>query len=125
MNARHRPGSVVDRADAPLQDLITDAIRYWELMRLVYNGVLAVLVLVRAWPVLPSRWSGEWLPALATLFVLAVAANVAYCAVDPVDGFLQCSEFRAAWRRYRWMQFVTGLLAAVALTWLALAVLLG
>lgn len=48
MNARHRPGSAVDRADAPLQDLITDAIRYWEPMRLVYNGVLAVLVLVRA-----------------------------------------------------------------------------
>ena len=58
------------------------------------------------------------------LFVLAVAAKVAYCAADPVDGFLQCSEFRAARRRYRWMPFVTGRRAA-ALTWLALAVLLG
>ncbi|MDG4549733.1 MAG: hypothetical protein RKR03_05395 [Candidatus Competibacter sp.] len=125
MNARLRPGSAADRADAPWKDLITDAIRYWEPMRLVYNGVLAVLVLVWAWPVLPSRWSGEWQPALAVLFVLAVAANVAYCAAYPVDVFLQCSEFRATWQRYRWVLFVAGLLTAAALTWLVLAVLLG
>ena len=42
-----------------MKNLITDAIRYWEPRRLVYNGVLAVIMLVRAWPVLPSRWSGE------------------------------------------------------------------
>lgn len=98
---------------------------HWEPRRLVYNGVLAVLVLVRAWPVLPSRWRRAWLPALAALFVLAVAAKVAYCAADPVDGSLQCSEFRATWRRYRWVVFMTGLLTAAALVWLALAVLLG
>ena len=28
MNARHRPGSAADRADAPWKDLITDAICY-------------------------------------------------------------------------------------------------
>ena len=125
MNARHRPGSAADRADAPWKDLITDAICYWEPRRLVYNGVLAVLVLVRAWPVLPSRWRRAGLPALAALFVLAVAAKVAYCAADPVDGSLHCSEFRATWRRYRWVVFMTGLLTAAALVWLALAVLLG
>ena len=108
-----------------MKGLITDALRYGEPRRLVYNGVLAVLVLVRDRPVLPSRWSGEWLPALAALFALAVAANVAYCAADPVNGFLQCSEFRATWRRYRWVLFVAGLLTAAALTWLALAVLRG
>jgi hypothetical protein len=101
MNVRHRPGFAADRADAPLKDLITDAIRYWEPRRLVFNGVLAVLVLVRAWPVPPSRWSGEWLPALAALFVLAVAANVAYRAADPVDGFLQCAERPRLRRRLR------------------------
>ncbi|KAB2927113.1 MAG: hypothetical protein F9K25_14910 [Candidatus Contendobacter sp.] len=125
MNARHRPGSVADRADAPWKDLITDAICYWEPRRLVYNGVLAVLVLVWAWSALPSWSSRAGRPALATLFVLAVAANVAYCAADPVDVFLQCSEFRATWQRYRWVLFVAGLLTAAALTWLALAVLLG
>ena len=104
---------------------MTDALRYGELRRLVYNGVLAVLVLAGAWPVLPSRWSGAGLPALAARFVLAVAAKVAYCAADPVDRFRQGSAFRAAWRRYRWIPFVTGLLAAAAFTGLALAVLLG
>jgi hypothetical protein len=39
--------------------------------------------------------------------------------------FLQCSEFRATWQRYRWVLFVAGLLTGAALTWLALAVLLG
>ena len=61
MNARHRPGSAADRADTPWKDLMTDALRYGEPRRLVYNGVLAVLVLAGAWPVLPSRWSGAGL----------------------------------------------------------------
>ena len=108
-----------------MKDLITDAIRYWEPRRLVYNSVLAIIVLVRAWPVLSSHWSGEWLPALATLFVLAVAAHIAYCAAYPVDVFLQGSAFRATGRRYRWVLLMTGLLTAAALTWQALAVLLG
>ena len=104
---------------------MTDALRYGEPRRLVYNGVLAVLVLAGAWPVLPSRWSGAGLPALATLFVLAVIANVAYCAAYPVDLFLQGSAFRATGRRYRWVLLVAGLLTAAAFTGLALAILLG
>jgi len=106
-----------------VKDLITDAIRYWEPRRLVYNGVLAAVVMVHVWPALPSRWNGEWLPAIAALLVLAVAANVAYCAAYPVDVFLQCSDFRETWRRYRWGLFVLGLLVAAALTWLVLAAL--
>jgi uncharacterized oligopeptide transporter (OPT) family protein len=125
MNARHRPGSAADRADAPWKDLMTEALRYGEPRRLVYTGVLAVLVLAGAWPVLSSRWSGAGLPALATLFVLAVIANVAYCAADPVDGFRQGSVFRATGRRYRWALLMTGLLTAAAFAGLALAVLLG
>ena len=63
--------------------------------------------------------------ALPTLFVLAVIANVAYCATYPVDLFLQGSAFRATGRRYRWVLLMTGLLTAAAFTGLALAVLLG
>jgi hypothetical protein len=106
-----------------VKDLITDALRYWEPRRLVYNGVLAVIVVVYAWLVLPDHGTGEWLPTLATLFVLAVGANVAYCAAYPVDLFLQCSDFRSTWLRYRWGLFLIGLLLAMAITWLALAVL--
>jgi hypothetical protein len=106
-----------------VKDLITDALRYWEPRRLVYNGVLAVIVVVYAWPSLSEPGAGEWLPALATLFVLAVGANVAYCAAYPVDLFLQCSDFRSTWLRYRWGLFLIGLLLAMAITWLALAVL--
>ena len=106
-----------------MKDLITDALRYWEPRRLVYNGVLAVIVVVYAWPGLSERGAREWLPALATLLVLAVGANVAYCAAYPVDLFLQCSDFRSTWLRYRWGLFLIGLLLAMAITWLALAVL--
>lgn len=106
-----------------MKDLITDALRYWEPRRLVYNGVLAVIVVVYAWPVLPDHRAGEWLPVLATLFVFAVGANVAYCAAYPIDLFLQCSDFRLTWLRYRWGLFLIGLLLAMAITWLVLAVL--
>ena len=106
-----------------MKALITDAIRYWERRRLVYNGVLAAIVMVRAWPALPVLLTGDWLPALAALFVLAVGANVAYCAAYPIDLFLQCSDYRSTWLRYRWGLFLIGLLLAMALTWLALAVL--
>ena len=104
---------------------MTDALRYGEPRRLVYNGVLAILVLVSTWPVLPSRWSGAGLPALTTRFVLAVIANVAYCVADPVDRFRQGSAFRATGWRYRWVLLMTGLLTAEAFTRRALAVLLG
>lgn len=104
-----------------MKDLITDAIRYWEPRRLIYNAVLAVIVLIQAWPVLPVLLRGDGLPALAALFVLAIIANIAYCAAYPVDLFLQCSEFCATWRRYRWVLFVIGLLMAAVLTGLTLA----
>ena len=94
-----------------MKDLMTDALRYWEPRRLAYNGVLAVIVVVYASGPAGSR-AGEWLPVLATLFVLAVGANVAYYGAYPVNLFLQCSDFGSAWLRYRWGLFLIGLLGA-------------
>jgi hypothetical protein len=53
------------------------------------------------------------------LFLLAVSANVAYCAaypVYPVDIFIQASGFREAWRQYRKLLFAIGTVFAAIIT---------
>jgi len=85
-----------------LTGLTTDALRYWELRRLFYNGWLALIVIghfVAAWPA--SRVTITF-DHLLGLFVLAVAANIAYSVVYVADIFIQLSGFResrARWRR--------------------------
>jgi hypothetical protein len=44
--------------------------------------------------------------------MLAVLANVAYCAAYPVDVLALLSDFRATWLRRRWMLLVVGMLFA-------------
>lgn len=87
-----------------------------DLCRLLYNAVLAAIVVV---------YFGIYYPAsravLSTdfglyLFLLAVLANVAYCAAYVVDIFAQASGYREQWRRYRWVVFTIGLLFASVIT---------
>jgi hypothetical protein len=86
----------------PLRDLTTDALRYWELRRLFYNAMLAIIVaahFVVAWP--HSR-SSVTIDGVLGLFLLAVLANVAYSTVYIADVFIQLSGFhatRSIWRR--------------------------
>jgi hypothetical protein len=106
---------------SPFRDLITDAIRYWELRRVGYNLVLAAIVLgwiVLTWP--HFRGAFTW-PSLLVLFVLAVLANVCYCAAYLVDIPLQYSAFRNSWRRRRWALWLIGVLFAGVITfyWIA------
>lgn len=96
--------------------LAGDALRYWEPRRLLYNGVLASVVLVHfiaAWPT--SRAFLAW-DSLLGLFLLVVLANVAYCAAYVVDLFVQMSVLRATWVRWRWALLVVGLAFAAVLT---------
>jgi hypothetical protein len=82
--------------------MVTDAIRYWEIRRLFYNGLLALIVLGHFVTAMPASASYVSLNGILGLFVLAVLANVAYCAVYAVDVFIQFSGFRdsrALWRR--------------------------
>jgi len=50
------------------------------------------------------------------LILLAVVANVAYCAAYLVDIFAQMSGFRELWRSARWILFAVGLTFAAILT---------
>jgi hypothetical protein len=94
------------------RDALTDAIRYWERRRIVYNVALAAIVLGLFVANLPASTAHLNLDLAQGLFVLAVLANVAYCAAYPVDVFAQMSGVRGTWLRYRWILFVIGLLFA-------------
>jgi hypothetical protein len=101
--------------------LLADAIRFWEPRRLVYNGVLtgvAVAWLVATWPHFRAALTP---PSLLLLAVLALLANVCYCAAYLVDLPMQRSSFSTFWRRRRWALWLMGTLFAIVLAnyWIA------
>jgi hypothetical protein len=95
------------------RERITDALRFWEILRIPYNLVLVAIALATAGiaklMVLPVDL---WL----WLAFFAVIANVLYCAAYPVDLFVQMSDWRILWRRWRWVLWMVGTLTA---GWLA------
>lgn len=105
------------QAQASIRDALSDAIRYWEPRRIVYNLALAAVVLVLAvtfWTQIRDRISFELLLALV---VLAVVANVCYCAAYVVDLPMQLSAHDRPWRRWRWLLWLFGVLFGAALAW--------
>jgi hypothetical protein len=99
-----------------LRESLTDAIRYWEPLRLVYNAALAIIVLIYFWIGYPASKKDLSVDSILFIFLLAVLANVAYCAAYFVDVFAQASGFRETWRKNRWVLFAIGLLFAGVLT---------
>jgi hypothetical protein len=98
------------------RDSVTAAIRYWEPRRLIYNLVLAGVVLVCYGLGAGGIRSRISVDLALLLFPMAVLANVAYCAAYPVDIFVSASGYREQWVRYRWIMFVIGLLFAAIIT---------
>ena len=98
------------------REFLSDAIRYWEPRRILYNLLLAVIVSFHFVQGLPFSRSTLHFNSLLLLFLLAVLANVAYCAAYVPDVFAQMSGLRASWLRYRWVLFVIGLAFAAVLT---------
>jgi len=100
-----------------LRDIISNAIRYWELRRVIYNAVLVVVVVlafVGEWPEAKQALNFE---SFLSLFILAVLANVAYCAAYLPDIAFQYSSMRAAWLEWRFLLLAIGILFAAALTY--------
>lgn len=94
------------------REMLTDAIRYWEIRRIAYNVILAgvvTAVFIARWPDSRSALSADLIQGL---FILAVLANVAYCAAYLVDVAAQYSAFQATWKRYRWVLFAIGVVFA-------------
>jgi len=106
---------------APFRALLADAIRFWELRRIIYN--LALSVVAAAWLVMtwPHFRPALTLPSLFLFFILALLANACYCAAYLVDIPLQHSALAAVWRRRRWVLWLVGTLFAILLAnyWIA------
>ena len=104
-----------------LREALDDALRYWEPRRLVYNLLLAVVVLGWVLVTWPHMRPARTLQTVLLLFVLGVLANVCYCAAYAVDIPLQVSSFAPRWRRWRWSLWLTGMLFAAVLAsyWIA------
>ncbi len=91
-------------------EVAAEALRYWEPRRVLYNLALAGVVgwhLFSAWPAAREVLSWDHLFAL---IILAVLANVCYCAAYVVDIFVQYSALRDAWRRRRWLVLLVGII---------------
>jgi hypothetical protein len=99
-----------------LRESITAAIGYWEPRRLIYNVVLAGIVLIYFGIHYPASKSVLSINFVFIIFLLAVLANVAYCAAYLVDIFVHSSSYGDEWRRYRWVIFVIGLFFAGIIT---------
>ena len=98
------------------RDYLGNAIRCWEPRRILYNGLLAIIVIIHFVKGLPASRSTVQFDGLLLLFLLAVLANVAYCAAYAPDVFAQMSNLRDSWLRYRWIVLLVGLAFAGVLT---------
>ena len=103
-------------SDIGARDAITNAIRYWERKRIAYNAVLAAIVVAFFLVNFPNSMQRVTVGLVQGLFVLAVLANIAFCAVYLVDVFAQLSSFRETWLRRRWILFGIGLVFAAVIT---------
>ena len=99
-----------------LREYVTDAIKFWERCRILYNLALAAVVIIYFAIAYPQSKSTLTVDFVLGLFLLAVLANVAYCAAYLVDIFAQASGFREAWQRFRLLLFVIGTLFAAIIT---------
>jgi len=98
------------------RELLTDAIRFWEPRRLIYNFVLSAIVvawIVLTWP--HFRVALTW-SSLLILTCLGLIANACYCAAYLVDIPMQRTSLRTSWQRKRWGLWSFGMLFAIVLT---------
>jgi hypothetical protein len=99
-----------------LREIATSGLGFWERGRLIYNVLLAAIVVGYYLAKLPGSRAHLDLDSVLSLFVLAVGANVVYSLAYVADVFVQLSGFRAAWLRWRWILFAVGTACAATIT---------
>lgn len=100
----------------PVRDSLTNAIRFWEGARLVFNVLLFLVVIACFAAEYPASKTALTYDLALNLFVLAVLANVAYCTAYIVDIVVQMSGYRERWGKFRWVLFSVGTLFAAVIT---------
>jgi hypothetical protein len=104
-----------------LAEIFGDALRYWELRRLAYNGALVLTAfgwLIFTWP--HFRPALNW-HAAGALALLAILANLCYSIAYLAELPIRRSAGKWIWLRWRWLVWVLGMLFALALEtyWIA------
>ena len=97
---------------SPWKGLI-GAARFWEPRRLLYNALLfgvCVIWVVKTWPHFRPAMTLE---SLGIMTVLALLANVCYCAAYLAEVLIQNATSSASWNRQRWAIWVVGTVLAI------------
>lgn len=97
------------------RDALSEAVRYWEPRRIIYNCVLLFVVAAVYYTNLPKARFELTFGTLQGLFVLAVLANIAYCAAYVIDVAAQLTTSSPIWLRFRWALLLVGLAFASVL----------
>lgn len=90
-----------------------EAARFWEPRRIWYNVALFVVVLLWLGLTWPHSRPALTLEAFGKMTVLALLANVGYCAAYLADFLLQAAASERNRRRLRWAVWTLGMLLAL------------
>jgi len=105
-----------------IREITSNAISFWERCRIIYNVVLGLIVLIYFLLGLKHHSAAFTLDGVLGFFILAVVANIFFCAAYLPDVFAQFSAFRPVWLRIRWVLFLVGLaIAAIFTRWTAIS----
>ncbi|MBX3165843.1 MAG: hypothetical protein KF760_00470 [Candidatus Eremiobacteraeota bacterium] len=101
------PSASEDSAPLTSRAIWSDCLAYWEPRRLVYNGLLALVVLLQ---LQQNHWWADFLTGASLLrLVIAVAlANLCYTTAHAIDLAIQHSDFRKFWLDMRGWLFAAG-----------------
>jgi hypothetical protein len=118
------PSKTAGSGDPPsgsFPELFSDAIRFWEPLRIFYNLVLiaiTLLWLVATWPHFRVALT---LTSLGQLVIFGLIANICYCAAYLADIPIQHTSFGIARKHRRWILWSIGTLFAIVLAnyWIA------
>jgi len=89
------------------------AVKFWEPRRLLYNLLLFAVVGMGVVKSGPHFRPAMNLEALGIMTVLALLANVCYCAAYLAEILIQNAAASTTWNRQRWAIWVAGTVFAI------------
>ena len=107
------PSSISASAAGSSRKGLRNAARFWEPRRLVYNLLLLGVVLVWVTKTWPHFRPAITLASLEIMTVLALLANLCYCAAYLAEILIQNAASTSSWNRQRWAVWVVGTLLAI------------
>ncbi|HKV23894.1 MAG TPA: hypothetical protein VJN93_04825 [Candidatus Acidoferrum sp.] len=121
MNPTSLPSPQPGSPSSTFRSFLLSSLHFWEPRRILFNLILLLVVILwvaLSWPhFLPALTLSTLLP----LCVLALVANVCYCAAYLVDLPVQFSALTSRLHRFRWALWTLGMLIAILLAnyWIA------